>query len=64
MCAGFQLLGKQVNVGRNSPVPIIRKGLGLLDVSFEPLINTNRVEADIVDDSTISKLLYFIIIKG
>lgn len=53
MCAGFQLLGKQVNVGRNSPVPIIRKGLGLLDVSFEPLINTNRVEADIVDDSTV-----------
>lgn len=53
MCAGFQILGKQTNVGRNSPVPIIREGLGLLDVTFEPMINTNRVNADIVDDTTL-----------
>lgn len=53
MCAGFQILGKQVNVGRNSPVPIIREGLGLLDVTFEPLINTNKINAEIIDDSTL-----------
>jgi cobyric acid synthase len=53
MCAGFQILGKKVDVGRNSPVPIIREGLGLLDVTFEPLINTNKVNADVVDDSTL-----------
>lgn len=53
MCAGFQILGKYTDVGRNSPVPIIREGLGLLDVTFKPLINTNRIHADIVDDSTL-----------
>lgn len=53
MCAGFQVLGKYTNVGRNSPVPIIREGMGLLDVSFEPFINTNRVKSDIVDDNTL-----------
>ncbi|MBR0472070.1 MAG: AAA family ATPase [Methanosphaera sp.] len=53
MCAGFQILSKEVNVGRNSPVPIIREGLGLLDVTFEPLINTNKVNAEIVDDTTL-----------
>ena len=53
MCAGFQILGKQVNVGRNSPIPIIREGLGLLDVTFEPMINTNKVNAEIVDDTTL-----------
>lgn len=53
MCAGFQVLGKHTNVGRNSPVPIIRKGMGLLDVTFEPFINTNKVNADIVDDNTL-----------
>ena len=53
MCAGFQILGKEVDVGRNSPIPIIREGLGLLDVTFEPLINTNKVDAEVVDDTTL-----------
>ncbi len=53
MCAGFQILSKKVNVGRNSPVPIIREGLGLLDVTFEPMINTNQVNAEIVDETTL-----------
>lgn len=53
MCAGFQILAKQTDVGRNSPVPVIRKGLGLLDVTFEPLINTNKVSAEVVDDTTL-----------
>lgn len=53
MCAGFQILSKEVDVGRNSPVPIIREGLGLLDVTFKPLINTNKVNADVVDDTTL-----------
>lgn len=53
MCAGFQVLAKQTNVGRNSPVPIIREGLGLLDVKFEPKINTNYVTAEVADDTTL-----------
>lgn len=53
MCAGFQILAKKTNVGRNSPVPIWREGMGLLDVTFEPKINTNRVNAEIVDDTTL-----------
>lgn len=53
MCAGFQILAKQTDVGRNSPVPVIREGLGLLDVTFEPLINTNKVSAEVVDDTTL-----------
>ncbi|MDO5851234.1 MAG: AAA family ATPase [Methanobacteriaceae archaeon] len=53
ICAGFQILSNQVNVGRNSPCPIIRKGMKLLDVDFDPLINTNQVKADIVEDNTL-----------
>ncbi|MCD7782273.1 MAG: AAA family ATPase [Methanosphaera sp.] len=53
MCAGFQVLAKSTDVGRNSPTPIIREGLGLLDVTFAPLINTNKVKSDIVDDTTL-----------
>ena len=34
ICSGFQILAKKVDIGRKSSVPIIREGLGLLDVSF------------------------------
>ncbi len=44
VCSGFQILGKRVDVGRKSKVPIFRKGLGLLDVEFYPLICTDRVK--------------------
>lgn len=55
ICSGFQLLANQTDVGRKSPNPIIKEGLGLLDVNFSPLISTNQVEGEIVGDSFITK---------
>ncbi|WP_423793378.1 cobyrinic acid a,c-diamide synthase [Methanocaldococcus indicus] len=43
VCSGFQLLGKKIDIGRKSPIPIIREGLNLLDVEFSPLVCTDRV---------------------
>ena len=51
MCSGFQLLANQTDIGRKSPCPIEKKGLGILDVSFSPMIGTDRVKAEIVDNS-------------
>ncbi|MBC7130591.1 AAA family ATPase, partial [Candidatus Bathyarchaeota archaeon] len=51
ICAGFQVLAKSTDTGRLSPTPIIRQGLGLLDVEFEPLICTDRVSATITGQS-------------
>ncbi|HEX3014209.1 MAG TPA: AAA family ATPase [Methanobacterium sp.] len=51
MCSGFQLLANKTDIGRHSPCPIEREGLGILDVSFSPMIGTDRVEAEILDDS-------------
>ncbi|ADC69259.1 Cobyrinic acid ac-diamide synthase [Methanocaldococcus sp. FS406-22] len=44
ICSGFQILSKKIDIGRKSSVPIIREGLGLLDVEFYPLVCTDRVE--------------------
>ena len=55
MCSGFQLLANQTDIGRKSPCPIEKKGLGLLDVSFSPMIGTDRVEAKIVDHSFLTE---------
>ena len=55
MCSGFQLLANNTDIGRRSPCPIERKGLGILDVSFRPMIGTDRVEAEILDDSFLTK---------
>ncbi len=55
ICSGFQVLGKETDVGRLSTIPIIRSGLGLLDVEFKPLICTDRVKASIIDKSFITK---------
>lgn len=51
ICAGFQVLAKSTDTGRLSPTPIIRKGLSLLDVEFEPLICTDRVNATVTGES-------------
>jgi cobyric acid synthase len=51
MCSGFQLLANSTDIGRKSPCPIEKKGIGLLDVSFSPMIGTDRVEAKIKDHS-------------
>jgi len=54
ICSGFQALANQTDVGRKSPCPIIKKGLGLLDVNFSPLISNDRVEAKIADNTKFS----------
>lgn len=51
ICAGYQILGNQIDIGRNSPSPIIKKGLGLIDVKFSPLISNDRVTAEVVSKS-------------
>jgi cobyric acid synthase len=51
MCSGFQLLANKTDIGRKSPCPVEREGLGLLDVSFSPMVGTDRVEANIINDS-------------
>lgn len=55
MCSGFQLLANKTDIGRRSPCPIEKEGLGILDVSFHPMIGTDRVEAEILDDSFLTK---------
>ena len=55
VCAGFQLLGNQTDIGRKSEVPIIKEGLGLIDVNFSPLISSDRVKAKVYDNSFITK---------
>lgn len=54
MCSGFQLLSNKTDIGRRSPCPIQREGLGILDVQFKPMIGTDRVEAEIMDESILT----------
>ena len=55
ICAGFQLLSNQIDIGRKSPVPIVKPGLGLIDVDFSPLITSDRVRAKVFDNSFLTK---------
>jgi len=55
ICAGFQLLSNQIDIGRKSPVPIVKEGLGLIDVDFSPLITSDRVKAKVFDNSFLVK---------
>jgi len=55
MCSGFQVLAKKTDIGRKSPCPVERDGLGILDVTFHPLIGTDRVESEVVDESFLTK---------
>jgi len=54
ICSGFQILAKETDVGRLSKIPITKKGLGLLDAEFKPLICTDRVTATITGKSFIT----------
>ena len=49
ICAGYQILGNQIDISQNSPSPIIKK-LGLIDVEFSPLISNDRVTAEVVSN--------------
>ena len=51
ICSGFQVLANATDIGRLSSTPILREGLGLLDVEFQPLICTDRVNATVVRKS-------------
>lgn len=55
MCSGFQLLANKTDIGRKSPSPIEKKGMGILDVSFSPMVGTDRVKANIVNESFLTK---------
>ena len=55
ICAGFQLRSNQIDIGRKSPVPIVKEGLGLIDVNFSPLITSDRVKAKVFDNSFLVK---------
>ncbi|BDZ70200.1 AAA family ATPase [Methanobacterium petrolearium] len=55
MCSGFQVLAHKTDIGRKSPCPVERPGLGILDVTFHPLIGTDRVEAEVMDESFLTK---------
>ncbi len=64
MCSGFQFLANKTDIGRKSPCPINREGLGLLDVSFSPMVGTDRVEAKIINDSFLTSDMEGKIITG
>ena len=64
MCSGFQLLANQTDIGRKSPCPVEKKGMGILDVSFSPMVGTDRVKAKIVDDSFLTKNLTGTLVSG
>ncbi len=51
ICSGFQVLANATDIGRLSSTPIVRQGLGLLDVDFKPLICTDHIAATIVGKS-------------
>lgn len=55
ICAGYQVLGTKTDIGRKSPCPIIKEGLGLLDAEFSPLISSDRVEAILATESFLTK---------
>jgi cobyric acid synthase len=55
ICSGFQVLSEKTDVGRRSPCPIEKEGLGLLNVNFTPMISNDRVEARISDNSFLTK---------
>ena len=55
ICSGFQSLAIQTDIGRKSPCPIIKKGLGLFEARFSPMISNDRVEAVATDKSFLTK---------
>ncbi len=55
MCSGFQLLANQTDTGRKSQCPLPKEGLGILDVFFSPMVGTDRVEANVIEDSFLTK---------
>ncbi|MCL1970797.1 MAG: AAA family ATPase [Candidatus Bathyarchaeota archaeon] len=57
ICSGLQVLAKRTDVGRLSTVPIVREGLGLIDVEVQPLVCTDQVNAHVVGKSFLSDII-------
>lgn len=55
ICSGFQVLSNGTDIGRLSPKPIFKKGFGLLDAEFKPLICTDQVKATITNSSHLTR---------
>jgi cobyric acid synthase len=55
ICSGFQILSQGTDIGRLSATPIMKKGLGLLDAEFKPLICTDQVQAKVVGSSYLTE---------
>lgn len=55
ICSGFQILSEKIDIGRKSPVPIVKEGLGLLNVEFSPLICTDMVEFNLKENNIFGK---------
>ena len=51
ICSGFQILSEKIDIGRKSPIPIIKEGLGLLNVEFSPVICTDLVKFNFENDN-------------
>lgn len=64
ICAGFQILGNKIDIGRKSPCPIEKEGLGLIDINVSPLISSDRVKAIINNESFLTKGLKNTTITG
>jgi cobyric acid synthase len=54
ICSGFQILSLGTDIGRLSPTPIFRSGMGLIDAKFKPLICTDQVRAKVVGSSALT----------
>ncbi len=54
ICSGFQILSRGTDIGRLSPRPIFREGMGLLDVEFKPMICTDQVKAKVIGSSLLT----------
>ncbi|MFZ7138052.1 MAG: AAA family ATPase [archaeon] len=57
ICSGFQILSNATDIGRLSSSPIMREGLGLIDVEFQPLICTDRVKATVIGKSFMTDVI-------
>ncbi|ABR54928.1 CobB/CobQ domain protein glutamine amidotransferase [Methanococcus vannielii SB] len=55
ICSGFQVLSEKIDIGRKSQNPIIKEGLGLLNVNFSPLVCTDLVTFKLENDCIFGK---------
>ncbi|MDR0797409.1 MAG: cobyrinic acid a,c-diamide synthase, partial [Nitrososphaerota archaeon] len=54
VCSGFQVLSNRTDAGGLTTVPVVMEGLGLIDADVQPLVCTDKVDAQIIDKSFLS----------